>query len=1140
MNVQLTDRTVRSLCGESAYRKGEAYRRSGNVSLSLREAGDDRWTYDAAVKDNGICRVRVAVGIQGEVSAECDCSVGFAFEKYCKHVAGALLQIVALQRPGEPIDAPARPGKQADDAARFGEQGDDAAQSGSGEQADAPALRPPFADARIAAASGMRGASAAARPREAGQDARLANRLLELFQLEPRAAGGGARGRFDMRETLSAEFLVMPYASGSRKHLLGIELRIGPDKRYVVQDIRAFLAKYERGETHACSRHFAYDPSRHCFAAPDDAVLARLVDIRRDEKLHREAAGALYTGEIDDPRTLPIPPSGWEALAPKLAEAPIAKLRHGERTVDGVRPADEPLPLRFEFDQAEDDTVVLDVHGLEDVLVLEAYGLALSEGRFAKLGPGEAKRLLEMQRILQHAEVARIRIPPRQAEPFMERVVPGFRKLGDVRIARAVADRIVHSPLRARVYLDRVRDRLLIGVEFQYGDIVVDPFADEARRGKGRILLREGEREARILELIESTAAAKTEGGYFLQDEESEYEFLAHIVPELEKLATVYATSAVKARLFVGHAPPNIEVDLDERTNWLEFRFRLDGISDEDIRLAIRSLSEKRKYHRLPNGALLPLETEAFREMIRFLNEVALPKGDIVGPRFRLPVASGLHLLRDEGRDGGDVVRLGKSIRRLLERLRHPDHLDVPVPETLAPVLRDYQQYGYQWMKTLAHYRFGGILADDMGLGKTVQTIAYLVSVLPDIRARKRPALIVAPASLMYNWRNELRKFAPELRAIVADGTKSERDAALKAGEDVDAIIVSYPLLRRDVARYAERSFHTLILDEAQAFKNFATQTARAVKALRAEQKFALTGTPIENALDELWSIFDCVFPGLFPNRKKFGELPRETIARRARPFLLRRLKRDVLRELPEKIESIQPSELLPEQKKLYAACLAQLRADTLKHLDEGDLRQTRIRILAGLTRLRQIICHPALFVEDYAGGSAKLEQLLETIEDGRRAGRRLLVFSQFTEMLGLIGRKLAEQGVPYFYLDGNTPAAERVELCARFNEGERDLFLVSLKAGGTGLNLTGADTVVLYDLWWNPAVEQQAEDRAHRIGQKKVVHVIRLVAQGTVEEKMYELQRKKKSLIEEVIRPGEEALSAFTEEDIRELLALE
>jgi SNF2 family DNA or RNA helicase len=326
-------------------------------------------------------------------------------------------------------------------------------------------------------------------------------------------------------------------------------------------------------------------------------------------------------------------------------------------------------------------------------------------------------------------------------------------------------------------------------------------------------------------------------------------------------------------------------------------------------------------------------------------------------------------------------------------------------------------------------------------------------------------------------------------------------------------------------------------LDEAQAIKNSSSQTAQAVKQIQAPRRFALTGTPVENSLDELWSIFEAIFPGLFPSYRRFRDLPPERIARMVRPFILRRLKKDVLEELPDRIETVQRSELTVEQKKLYAAYLTQLQDETSKDMEENGFQKNRIKILAGITRLRQLCCHPALFVENYQGDSGKMEQLLETVQDCLAAGKRILIFSQFASMLNLIRQTLAAQGRDLFYLDGQTPAQSRVEMCRRFNEGEAELFLISLKAGGTGLNLTGADTVILYDLWWNPAVEEQAIGRAHRMGQKQVVQVIRLVTEGTIEEKILELQQRKKDLIAEVIEPGDGGSTTLSEQDIRELL---
>ena len=412
------------------------------------------------------------------------------------------------------------------------------------------------------------------------------------------------------------------------------------------------------------------------------------------------------------------------------------------------------------------------------------------------------------------------------------------------------------------------------------------------------------------------------------------------------------------------------------------------------------------------------------------------------------------------------------------------------------------------------------------------------MSELPIIRENGRPALIVCPSSVTYNWQSEIMKFAPEIQMVIMDGNKSEREKLQSELDGIDVLITSYPLLRKDVRWYGEQEFHVVFFDEAQMFKNPLTQTARAVKKLQANHRFALTGTPMENALEELWSIFHVVFPKLFLGLREYSELTNKQIARRIRPFMLRRVKEDVLDELPVKKEILEMSGLLPEQKKLYAAYLAKLRHKTLKHLDKETIRKNRIKILAGLTRLRQICCHPGLFVDGYSGSSAKFEQLMQIVQDARRSGRRLLIFSQFTKMLQMIGQELAVQEISFFYLDGQTPSEERVELCNRYNTGERDVFLISLKAGGTGLNLTGADTVIFYDSWWNPAVEEQAADRAHRIGQTQTVQVIKLVAKGTIEEKMNELQDRKRHLIEEVIDPKNEHLGTLTEEDIQELLS--
>jgi SNF2 family DNA or RNA helicase len=484
------------------------------------------------------------------------------------------------------------------------------------------------------------------------------------------------------------------------------------------------------------------------------------------------------------------------------------------------------------------------------------------------------------------------------------------------------------------------------------------------------------------------------------------------------------------------------------------------------------------------------------------------------------------------------AVKLGKEFRTLINHLKNPEDIEYDIPDNLQATLREYQKTGFQWFKSLSYYQLGGILADDMGLGKTLQSISYILSVMNQ-EDRPKTFLVVAPASLVYNWKNEFTKFAPVIKTEVIIGAPNERRELLEKIDRTDVLITSYPTLRQDIDLYENRVFDTIFLDEAQAVKNPITKTAAAVRHIQASQKFALSGTPIENSLDELWSIFQVVLPGFFPSQQEFRRLPQEKISRMVRPFILRRMKKDVLKELPEKIETNHYSELTIPQKELYLAYLDKIQKEAVQSMEAEGFNKNRIKILAGLTRLRQLCCHPSLFIENYQGDSGKLEELIDIVKNAIESGKRLLIFSQFSSMLKMIDRRMKLEGIQNFYLDGQTPSKDRLQMADQFNSGEKDVFLISLKAGGTGLNLTGADTVILYDLWWNPAVEEQAAGRAHRIGQKKVVQVIRLIARGTIEEKIYELQQKKKELIEKIVQPGETMLTSLSESDIRELLSI-
>ena len=477
-----------------------------------------------------------------------------------------------------------------------------------------------------------------------------------------------------------------------------------------------------------------------------------------------------------------------------------------------------------------------------------------------------------------------------------------------------------------------------------------------------------------------------------------------------------------------------------------------------------------------------------------------------------------------------DTVHVSKEFKQMAYYLANPNRFDAPPYEVNAQ-LRSYQKEGVQWMSMLQFHHFGGILADDMGLGKTLQTITFLNAHLKE----NDRVLILAPSSLLYNWKEEFRKFTPDVDVEVVYGNAKSRLAQIE--KQATITITSYSSFRSDVEEYQKYHYRYLILDEAQMVKNSQTKIAHALREFDVETCFALSGTPIENRLEEIWSIFQFVLPGLLPSKKEFSKLTPEMVAKLIQPFILRRKKEEVVLELPPLNEHLYSNELTSPQKSLYIAQVQRMQDIVESHSDD-ELQKKKIELLAGLTRLRQICNTPSLFLDDYSGKSGKMDSLIELLSILRKKGARPLIFSQFTKMLELIELELEKQGLAYFKLTGQTPSDERQEMVNAFNAGKKDCFLISLKAGGTGLNLTGADTVILCDLWWNPSVEMQAIGRSHRIGQTKQVDVYRLVTLGTIEEKIQELQESKKELVNTVLE-GQESKNNLTVEDIKEILGV-
>ena len=572
----------------------------------------------------------------------------------------------------------------------------------------------------------------------------------------------------------------------------------------------------------------------------------------------------------------------------------------------------------------------------------------------------------------------------------------------------------------------------------------------------------------------------------------------------------------------------------------------------EELAEIFSSYDRKKKYHRLKNGAFITFNEEQ-KQVMSALLDVMKNYADKKNPdTIKMPLFRALYL--DELLAEKESVELKKNreYRKLIGKMRSYENGDYEVPQSLEAVLREYQRDGFYWIKTLKENGFGGILADDMGLGKTLQILAFLLSEKEQGKVGDElRTLIVAPASLVYNWKKEVERFTPQLSVCVMAGTAHERKELIKnQTSNVDVWITSYDLLKRDIELYQDIVFANEIIDEAQYIKNQTTHAAKSVRLVNSSFRMALTGTPMENRLSELWSIFDYLMPGFLYGYTRFRseiETPivsdkDEDAMTRLRamihPFILRRLKKDVLKELPEKQEEIVTVALSGEQKKLYQAHSQRLKM-FLEDQNDEDFAQNKLQILAELTKLRQLCCGPELLLENYKGENAKLEACIELITQAIAGGHKILLFSQFTSMLDLIGEELKKAKIDYYRIDGSVKKEARSEMVEQFQnpQNQVSVFCISLKAGGTGLNLTAADIVIHYDPWWNKAAQNQATDRAHRIGQKHAINVYQLIAEETIEQKICELQQVKEDLAEEVLFGEGISSTQFNKDEIMDLL---
>ncbi len=917
-----------------------------------------------------------------------------------------------------------------------------------------------------------------------------------------------------------------------------LEMKVGPKRLYVVKDIKEFLTSVFEKQTLKFAKHFTYDPLDYEFSHGDKQILQTMWKYYQVQDEADHPSISYYSNyRKKEGRAWTIPGTVFHEILDLLIGQDVqVETPNGQFHSIDVR--QEPLPMQFQLRNHDnyEDTYVFNWENEDDFLLLDQdYDSALYKNAFYKL-PAEGREVVHL--LTSHLELhghSALHFTKTELETFTSVVLPQLKQVGDVGISEEIDQLIDMSPLKANLMVDYDEERLTAKVEFQYGDLHFSPFDSEDHEKSDKVIARDVEQELYLLSLIENIPFKYNGKELFLNDFDEIIDFVFDEIPKLSEEFHLFATSKVKSLIYSPESIPAVRVETNNELNLLDVSFQMDDLNEDEIDALLKDLLANKKYYQLSNGSFVSLENESFQEVKELYQDLDIPNDDLQA-NTSVPFLKAFQINQ---REHQAVLKRGKQFKSLIDAIDHPEEMDYRLPDSLKADLRQYQETGYKWIMSLAHYNLGGILADDMGLGKTVQMIAYLCKQKEN--GVTEPALIICPSSLVFNWKKEIERFAPSLTVNVISGSVQERKELLHNQEGKEDVwITSYPLLRRDEEHYEDKVFSTVILDEAQYVKNDWTKTSKAVKRIRSKFSFALSGTPIENSLDELYSIIDLVLPGLFANKRSYKEMSQERITKRIRPFVLRRLKKDVLKDLPEKIENVQYTELNDDQKKLYMAQLRLIKDEASDAIKANAFQQNRMKILAGLTRLRQICCHPGMFLENYEGSSGKLERLLDYLEEAHANGQRLVIFSQFTTMLAILKEELDRRGWDYHYLDGTTPSEERLKLADKFNDGEKDFFLISLKAGGTGLNLTGGDTVVLYDSWWNPAVEEQAADRVYRYGQKKVVQVTKLITTGTIEEKIHMLQEKKRELLDQVIQSGETMISSLNKEDIEELLELD
>lgn len=884
-----------------------------------------------------------------------------------------------------------------------------------------------------------------------------------------------------------------------------VEFRVGTKTMHLIRDLDAFINAKNNEETLRFSNEFVYKPKLHYFSPEDEKIISFIeeyIKITKNTNLTNNSS-SFY---IASGRNLRILPSGIERFLSIVKNKNVDFKYEHISCETQVYNKDLPISLTL---RERDNMFILSAP--KNIPVdLTRKGKAYFYNRKIYLPSFTQDKAY--QYIYNDLKNSGALFFSKSIESYLLLANLLNNITNDVNHDEAIkhfSSNLAKPKFYFSVANENI-DNILLNVKLYYGQQAVDLINGIDDKS---FVIRDTSKEQRIEMELEKLKFIKRDGFFvFIGDDSDRFHLLKNGLNHLRTLGEVYLSDEFNSIKLFDRSSISLSIDRS-KDSMLNISYVFGDIEEDEIEHIMKAFKSNRRFYKSRNRSFLDLENTDVRDFINLIDVL----GDLDGKNkgsIKIDENKGLFLENKLQNSHVEISRGEEILKDLSNKFSEVEMTNYEIPSNLNATLRSYQETGYKWLKTLSNLGFGGILADEMGLGKTIQTITFILSEAP------KKTLIIVPTSLIYNWKDEFEKFAPSLQIGIVHGDKSERTKILGDMDSYDVILTTYGTLKRDFEHYENIVFDYAIIDEGQNIKNHTTKNTIAVKSIKAKGKFALTGTPMENNMLELWSIFDFIMPGYLYTKEKFqdkfiyginGNI--EELRKLISPFILRREKKEVLLELPDKVNKKFLVEMTKSQRLVYNSYMKQVREKMKKE------KENKLEVFSYLTKLRQICLDPILFLEDYSGGSGKIDIAMDLVLNSIESGSKILLFSQFTSVLSIFEKALEANNIKHLYLDGSTPAKKRVELVNEFNESsDIKVFLISLKAGGTGLNLTSANMVIHFDPWWNPAIEDQATDRAHRIGQKNMVEVIKLVAKGTIEEKIILLQEEKKELINNLI----------------------